>query len=82
MQRDSVTAQVNYTVQAQRKMHAKRWGGTDLEAENEKEDGDGEGELACLSILSYVSALSPLFSVGVCLLSFISAFSSLSLYWF
>jgi hypothetical protein len=63
-------------------MHVKRWGGTDLEAENEKEDGDGEGELACLSILSSVLALSPLFSVGVRLLSFILAFSSLSLYWF
>jgi len=63
-------------------MHAKRWGGTDLEAENKKEDDDGEGVLASLSMLSSVSALSPLFSVGVRLLSFISAFSSLSLYWF
>jgi len=48
----------------------------------QKEDDDGEGVLASLSVLSSVSALSPLFSVGVRLLSFISAFSSLSLYWF
>jgi len=63
-------------------MHVKRWGETDLEAENEKEDGDWEGVLASLSMLSSVSTLSLLFSIGVRLLSFIFAFLSLSLYWF
>jgi hypothetical protein len=52
---------------------------TNLEAENEKDDDDVEGVLASLSMLSSVLALSPLFSVVVRLLSFISAFSSLSL---
>jgi len=52
---------------------------TNLEAENEKDDDDVEGVLASLSMLSYVLALSPLFSIVVRLLSFISASSSLSL---
>ena len=52
---------------------------TDLEAKNKRDDDDVEGVLASLSVLSSISALSPLFFIVVRLLSFISASSSLSL---
>ena len=59
-------------------MHAKRWRERTWRRER-RDDGDVEGLLANRSVLPSVSALSPLFSVGVRLLSFTSASSSLSL---
>jgi len=71
--------QFTWTVQNTNMKACKNIRRTNLEAENEKDDDDVEGGLASLSMLSSVLALSPLFSVVVRLLSFISAFSSLSL---
>ena len=49
-------------------------------AENKRDGDDGEGMLASLLVLLSVSALSPLFSIGIHLLSFISVSSPLSLF--
>ena len=60
------------------KMHAQRRG-EQTQRRKRRDDDDVEGVLAGLSAFSSILAFSLLFFVGVCLLSFISVSSSLSL---
>lgn len=63
------------------RMHAKRWGEQTWRWKQRYND-DVKGVLTGLSVLLFVLTLSPLFSIGIRHLSFISAPSFLSLYWF